>query len=740
MSRRTLSANVYLAIFISIGLLMFAAISANLYFNVNEIKGYIKDEMHEAANAEMQRALSAVERETQRISNDLSLWDEVHQQLADPTYYVYWRELRLKKTERFPSYLAGSELYDKTGKALVALPYSALPTHIPQQNIYLAAEDGKLFLYQFSAIKSRVNQDNIAGYSGVKIDFIAAIRALSRFAHIDANTIGLNRSTPFVAPPEQAASLLTYATVSNPTSSRLGDVATSSLRDYFLLFAGMMLIFSVLTTTIFTQPLHRLNRYIGELRRGSRNYASVSHGPFPAVSEIDALQKSLQAYQAELDTAQNRLDRQNIELWQLAHIDNLTGVSNRLAFDEDWRNITAMARNKRIGISLVLFDCDFFKAINDTYGHEVGDRVIQTLAETLQEVLRKGDKLYRLGGDEFVTILANTGRDEAHTVALRCNEAVNAYAFSRLGIKETIKLSVGIAHAEGTDFANLSELPRQADIAMYHAKRSTREKIIHYTPSLDQDAAALVSTHVVNAVLSAIETGAGLEMHYQPVLRADTQEIEYYEALARIRDRTGVITPSDIFPIITRRNLEIEFDRAVLKRVHQDLNDGVIPGDLGISINVSGSFLGISDFCQHFNNLAPHLSKRQIIVELTETSFITHLQHAAECLRQLRQNGFCVALDDFGSGYSSIRYLANMPVDIVKFDISMVHDLNKDLKTRNIIKHTADLILEAGYSLVAEGIDSEEVLQRVRSLGATHLQGYMFGRPQRPPQLTPAER
>jgi len=713
---------------------MFTLISLNLSRSVTEIKQLIESEASVSARDELQRAIENTIHEAQRISTELSQWDEVHQQLNDPTYYVYWRELRLKNTERFPAYLAGSELYDANRKALVALPYSELPSKVPERHQYLRVEHGHLYLYLFAAIKSRHDPATVGGYSGVKIDLLTAIRTLSRLTHTDPRTLQLKQTNDGTYEPDSIISLLSFTVIGDPTSFRLGDVATRSLRDYFVLFIGMMLVFAALVTVIFTRPLRRLDRYVGELRHGRRSETPPAQPLIPAVKEICTLQQSLTEYQAELDVAQSRLDRQNVELWQLAHIDTLTGAANRLAFDEDWRHVLDMARDKRIDISLMLFDCDFFKAINDTYGHEVGDRVIQSLADTLQNALRKGDKLYRLGGDEFVTILINAGRTDAHTIASRCIEAVNAYSFNRLGIKETIKLSVGIAHAEGTDIANLSELPRQADMAMYHAKRSTREKVVHYAPQLDQDAAALVSTRIVNAVLSAIDEGTDLELHYQPILNTESLTIEYFEALARIRDKTGFISPSDIFPIITRRTLEVEFDRAVLRKIQQDLAQGVIPAGVGISINISGAFLGVSDFCQHFAALATYLDRHRIIIELTETSFITHLQHAVECLRQLRQNGFCVALDDFGSGYSSIRYLANMPVDIVKFDISMVHDLNKDLRTRNIIKHTADLILEAGYSLVAEGIETEEVYQRVISLGATHLQGYLFGRPQRPPQ------
>ncbi|HEY9148242.1 MAG TPA: EAL domain-containing protein, partial [Gammaproteobacteria bacterium] len=156
---------------------------------------------------------------------------------------------------------------------------------------------------------------------------------------------------------------------------------------------------------------------------------------------------------------------------------------------------------------------------------------------------------------------------------------------------------------------------------------------------------------------------------------------------------------------------------------------GLLPPGVGVSINVSGALIALNDFCHYFTALSAFLEQHPIIVEITETTFISHLQHASSCLQKLRNKGFRVALDDFGSGYSSIRYLANMPVDIVKFDIAMVHDLNKDQRTRIIIEHTARLITEAGYELVAEGIEDEAILERAGGLHPTYLQGYLFGSP-----------
>lgn len=726
---RHVTAKSYLIVLSLFGLLLFALFGLNLLLRGDAIQQTITDEKQEAAKTELRRAVDNVAEDVQHLLHDLGQWDEIHQQLGDPTYYVYWREMRLQKSQRFPPYLHGLELYGPDRKALVDLPYKSFPSEVPELGSYLVRREGEEFLIAYAPIPGRDNKGAV-GYLGLQVNFLTALRELNRFVYLDSDSLNIPKALEAPVPVRRITPLIDFALIDEPSVSRLGGVLLESLRDFFILFASMLLVFYITVSFLFVRPLARLERYIGRLRQGERETPSLSSGPLPAVAELMTMRDSLSDYQNELDVARARLDNQNVELWELAHQDSLTGVHNRLAFDEDWRELITLARDKRIDISLMLLDCDFFKAINDTYGHEVGDRVIQSIAESLQGVLREGEKLYRLGGDEFTTILINAGRDEAHQVALRCVESVQRHAFSQLGIKETVKLSVGLAHASGIDIANLSELPRQADVAMYHAKGSTRDKIVHYVPSLEQDASALVSNRIVDAVLGALNEGEGIVMHYQPLVDVERHQPDYYEALVRITEDGSVISPGDIFPIIARRRLDVELDKAVLHAIEKDLQSGLLPEGKGISVNVSGSLLALSDFCDFFAGLRRFLDRHPIVIEITETSFISHLQHASECLRKMRQFGFLVALDDFGSGYSSIRYLANMPVDIVKFDISMVHDLNKDERTRIIIEHTANLITEAGYKLVAEGIESSDILERAEALRPSHLQGYLFGRPQ----------
>jgi EAL domain-containing protein (putative c-di-GMP-specific phosphodiesterase class I) len=213
-------------------------------------------------------------------------------------------------------------------------------------------------------------------------------------------------------------------------------------------------------------------------------------------------------------------------------------------------------------------------------------------------------------------------------------------------------------------------------------------------------------------------------------MNLETGQIEYYEALVRIWDDEGMISPAEIFQIVEDRRLDKECDRAVLKAIHRDLEQGLIPEGRGLSINLSGPSVIEEELLEWMEPFIPHLLKHKIQLEVTETTLINQLRIASNYLDQLRRKGFLVALDDFGSGYSSMRYLATMPVDVVKFDITLIRDLNESSKQRKVIEGLAGLILNAGFPLVAEGIESESMLQRVRKLGFNYAQGYLIGHPE----------
>ena len=422
------------------------------------------------------------------------------------------------------------------------------------------------------------------------------------------------------------------------------------------------------------------------------------------------------------------LANKNEQLWILAHHDPLTGIFNRRAFEEDWSALTRPGLIS-LNVAFLLFDCDHFKAINDTYGHHVGDQVIQGIAESLYGALRTGDRLYRMGGDEFVTILHETDVALASRVAERCIEAVNAHDFSAYGISEPVRVSIGIAH--GYDSASAELLHKHADLAMYHAKRPGSAKTAIYTETLATFSQAIISSPETAAIYAAITNPDLLEMHYQKIVDLPGGEVNYFEALVRIQHADSLLYPASIFSVVEAKRLEIEFDQAVLERIRRDLADGIVPLGTGISINISGMSIVTPQITDKLLALGEFLDRYKLVIEVTETSLITQISHASANLNRLRKAGFVIALDDFGSGYSSLRYLSTMPVDVIKFDISMVRCLESEDRQRIIVENVAKLISAAGFKLVAEGIESRETLERVTELGFTHAQGYYLGRPER---------
>jgi diguanylate cyclase (GGDEF)-like protein len=574
------------------------------------------------------------------------------------------------------------------------------------------------------------NPDSMLGTLAIKLDFMRALKENQRFNHVSADSLSIHLDSQERLPLNQISSRLTFTLVPNPESVALADTISQFQRQGIIVLIGLFLLFYLVLASLLAAPLRRLSLHIDTLREGRGGLLAESFTRSLPVAELEKVRHSLNDYQSKLEQMHHSLNEKNDELWTLAHHDPLTGIYNRRGFEEDWDHVLSVSSGHRLEVSMLLFDCDYFKAINDTYGHQTGDQVIQAITHSLQSTLRHGDRLYRLGGDEFATLFLDIEPSLALQTAERCIEAVSQHDFSSLGIREPVRISAGLAHASATDAETLATLPKQADMAMYHAKRPGKQKIAVYDDSMINDAGVLFSTGVTNAVFEAIETGKLIEMHYQPVVNLANGKVDYYEALVRIREGHELIMPSSIFPIIEARRLEAEFDLAVIGRIEKDLEQGSIPARTGISLNVSGPGVINPKIIGKLLELGRFLDRYRLIIEVTETALITQLHEASANLNKLRQDGFKIALDDFGSGYSSLGYLANMPVDIIKFDISMVRHLDAGGRQGLIVENLAAMIIKAGYHLVAEGIETEKTLQKIVGIGFSRGQGYLFGRPE----------
>jgi diguanylate cyclase (GGDEF)-like protein len=387
-------------------------------------------------------------------------------------------------------------------------------------------------------------------------------------------------------------------------------------------------------------------------------------------------------------------------------------------------------------VAFLLFDCDRFKTINDTYGHAKGDRVLTIIADALVMALRANDRLYRLGGDEFATFLSNTTPAQAKQIAQRCQSLLEAASFIDLGINEPVGISIGIAFCAANQLEQIDELPKQADIAMYTAKQPGRSRIALYGEDTERGSQTLVASRETSALFQALASPGMIEMHYQPIHGLPGRQVDYYEALARIRYNGELIMPGAFLPVVSSRRLETEFDLAVLHQVDADLTSGHFPPGCGVSINLSAQSISRPEIVSQLLELSRHNDRHSLMLEITETSLITQMAEVSTYLELLRTINYRIAMDDFGTGYSPLRYLVDLPVDVVKFDISLVKKLAQDNRAGQVVAEFARMMGDAGYALVAEGVETESVLRKVESLGIAHVQGYLLGRPIPLAQLT----
>jgi diguanylate cyclase (GGDEF)-like protein len=723
----------YALIFIILMSIIFGILGWGMQYKLDTIRNEASKRNNEAAFVEIQHAINGITDEIKTRAKAIANQDETRQQLFSPAYYRYWRDNRILAAGVLPSFSHVFELYSSEGKSLVANTIGDMPRKLSQQDLgdFVTRKNGRNFLYIFYPIVSNTaHLHKTQGYLGFKIDILDALKNENRFGYVNIDSLTLNLTEMEHLPFDQLSSRMKFELIPNKENLALTASIEKFQRQILFSMIVLYFLFYLMLSSILSAPLRRLSMHIDNLRNGKNGLLAQNYTRVLPLAELEKVRISLNDYQSKLEEMHLSLNEKNDELWQLAHHDPLTGVYNRRGFEEDWRHMLAVSSGHRLGVALILFDCDHFKAINDTYGHPTGDLVIQAITHTLQNSLRHGDRLYRIGGDEFATLFLDIDADLALHTAERCIEAVSQYDFTSMGIKEPVRVSAGMAYAVGTDVDLLTDLPKQADVAMYYAKRPGKSKIAVFEESMLKNTSILFSNSINNLVFKVMEDDEAIEMHYQPLTNLSTGKVDYYEALVRIRDGDNLLMPSTIFPIIEDRRLEAEFDIVILGCIARDIDAGKIPAGRGITFNVSGPGILNEKVQEKINNLAVYLDKYTLIIEVTETALITQLHLASHILNKLRNKGFRIALDDFGSGYSSLSYLSNMPVDCVKFDISLIRQLFENNRQSQIIEDLSAMVRNAGYDIVAEGVETEEILAKISHLGFSRGQGFLFGQPE----------
>jgi diguanylate cyclase (GGDEF)-like protein/PAS domain S-box-containing protein len=411
-----------------------------------------------------------------------------------------------------------------------------------------------------------------------------------------------------------------------------------------------------------------------------------------------------------------------------AHHDALTGLPNRLHFHDEIER--AIAAGKRRGpFAVALIDLDRFKEVNDSLGHRAGDVLLQKLATELKTVVRSPDTVARLGGDEFGVLLH--GPSTAQTAWVHTVQRIKSALEQPLlieGIPVNVEASIGIAihptHGDGVD-----ALLQRADVAMYVAKSSGRGHAV-YTPNEDSnDARKLALIGELRRALTERE----LTLHYQPVVDRRNYGSSHVEALLRWEHPTrGLISPADFLPLAERTGLIKPLTQYVLEEAVRQCKQWERGGRLlTVSVNLSTRNLSEPDLVDNVLHILSEwkLDPSRIILEITESAVIADPVGTRRVLARLNKHGIKVAIDDFGAGSTSLSHLAHLPIDELKIDRSFITGMTADTHDRAIVRSIINLSHDLGLDVVAEGVETREVLDDLRELGVDRVQGYYFARP-----------
>lgn len=419
------------------------------------------------------------------------------------------------------------------------------------------------------------------------------------------------------------------------------------------------------------------------------------------------------------------------ELSRQAFSDALTGLPNRALLID--RLTHALARGERLAgaVAVLYLDLDNFKLVNDSLGHEAGDALLAAVATRLQNGIRTGDTLARLGGDEFIILLEDiAGSDEAIEVACRILDAVAA-PFPLHDREIFVNVSIGIALS--TPDCDASDLLRDADTAMYVAKRRGKAGYELFTPEMHaQSANRLMLETTLRHALDRRE----FELHYQPVVDLASGRIAEMEALLRWRHpERGLLYPGDFIPIAEETGLILPIGRWVLaEAAHQTRTwQHQYPSQppLTVSVNLSARQFQDGALMQDVTDILAEtgLSPDNLKLEITESALIENVEETVATLTSLKHLGVRVAIDDFGTGYSSLAYLQQFPVDILKIDRSFVQRLEGRSEATALARNIVDLGKALHLTVTGEGIETGEQLAALRELGCEQGQGYYFDRP-----------
>lgn len=523
--------------------------------------------------------------------------------------------------------------------------------------------------------------------------------------------------------------LLGAVAASAGEAERLMDVRNRFYRNSLLSFLAIMLATGLAIMVLIRQLFRPVPALADAIKRLARDETG-NITPFQKRSdEIGHLAVAIETLrEAVVEREHLRKMRESArELEHLAHHDALTGLPNRACLQKNLTEVLEKVETNGIAVNVMLLDLDRFKPVNDTYGHAVGDQVLITACKRVTMLLGPDDIFARLGGDEFalIQIVALDAKKEARRLATRILETISRpFQINELNL--TIGVSIGIANAP--NHGNTSnEILSNADIALYMSKGKGRGCFHLYETGMTMSASQRSAMEL--EIMEALGKNQ-FTLHYQPIVSTTESQVTGYEALVRWQHpEKGLIAPDSFIPIAEETGFIVELDRWVLRQACQSMANTAETAT--VAVNLSALGLLRHDLPDYIRAILKEtgLPPARLEIEITETHRIAE-KAAIAALRKIRAMGIGIAIDDFGTGFSSLTYLIDLPITRIKLDRRFVSGLPTNPRCLSIVMSALSLARALDIGVTAEGVETIDQFQVLKTAGCQHVQGYLFGKPQ----------
>ena len=495
---------------------------------------------------------------------------------------------------------------------------------------------------------------------------------------------------------------------------------------FLVLFSIFILLIGKLLINIVINDLNKINNNTTNFLK-MIDSKEVIRWPSSSIMEINLLTDNIKNMINSLRFSFIKLKESQDKLYRQAYYDSLTNLPNRLFFKKYLKDEVKECENS---ICVMFMDLNRFKTINDTMGHDIGDKLLVLVSERLKSLQDEKHHIFRLGGDEFVIVSKVNGIEEIKNDGIRTLEIFKEKFIldDRFSVKITGSIGASIYPQDGTD---INKIIKYADIAMYESKCNGGNSLYLFNDTLKRE--FYEKATIEKEIKNAIENNE-LYLEYQPQVSFKDGKIIALEALIRWKnDRLGIVSPDKFIPIAEESEVILEIDNWVVNevcKVSKMLQDEG-HNNITISANVSAKHFINDDIvdlvlgCINKNNVEPKLLK----IEITESSLIKNVSTVKQILARFKEIGIRISMDDFGKGYSSLNILTSLPIDEVKIDMELIKNILYNNKKKKIINLILELAHDLDLSVVAEGIEIEEEKLLLEKMGCDYFQGYYFSKP-----------